>query len=100
MKSHASDVGLKPMQDALKVHRDSIGKMTKPHHYANEIRLIRYAMTGSSKTHIDFVSLSREESHVLRRVICLNRRLIKLHVDYKQRREACRQLALKLQSKT
>jgi hypothetical protein len=88
------------VQKALKDSRDSLGKETRPYHYVNEIRLIRYAMTGSSKTHIDFVSLSREESHVLRRVICLNRRLIKLHVDYKQRREACRQLALKLQSKT
>ena len=99
MKSSACAVDLNSMQDALKAYRDSIGKMTKPYHYANEISIIRWAMTGSCKTPIDLVSLSIEQLRVLRRVACLNRRLIKLHVDYQQRKQACRQLAQKLQSK-
>jgi hypothetical protein len=88
------------VQKALKEARDSIGKETLAFHYVNEIRLIRYAITGDCKAALDLRNLAREQQLMLRRVICLNRRLIKSHVDYQQRKQACRQLALKLQSKT
>jgi hypothetical protein len=95
MNSNHPNLGISSVQTALKNYRDSIGKETNPYHFINEIRLIRYALTGDGRRHCDFNNLHREQQHVLRRVICLNRRLIKLHVDYKLRKHACRYLVLK-----
>jgi hypothetical protein len=61
---------------ALKSYRDSTGKTTKQHHYINEVRLIHYSLTGRSHGH----------------VICLNRHLISKGVDYKLRKQVCRQV--------
>ena len=87
------------VQTALKNHRDSIGKATLPRHYINEIRLIRYAVVGDFKPPCDLSSLPREKMHVVRRVICLNTRLINLHVSYEDRKQACRELVLKYEAK-
>ena len=100
MTRTALPVDLSGMQKALKEARDSIGKETLPFHYVNEIRLIRHAINGDCKAALDLRNLAREQQLMLRRVICLNRRLIKSHVDYQQRKQACRHLAMKLQSKT
>ena len=83
------------VQTALKKYRDSLGKETKQHHYVNEIRLIRFAMTGDSKHSYDLSNPPREQLTMLRRVICMNRRLIGLHVDYAQRKQSCRDFVLK-----
>jgi hypothetical protein len=88
------------VQKALKEHRDSLGKETKSHHYVNEVRLIRYAISGDNRTTFEFENLSRADYRVLRRVICLNRRLIRSHVDYKLRKQACRELVIKHLEKT
>jgi len=92
------DIG--SVQTALKKSRDSRGKETKPHHYVNEIRLIRYAMTGSCKMPFDLKNLPAEQIPVLHRIIRLSRRFIKLHVEYKQRKLACREAALKYETKS
>ncbi len=76
-----------------------MGKETKPHHYANEIRLIRYAMTGSFELPFDFKNPPVEKIPMLNRVIRLSRRFIELHVEYKQRKLACREAALKYEAK-
>jgi hypothetical protein len=86
------------VQTALKSHRESLGKETLPCHYINEIRLIRYAVFGNGKSPCTLISLPREKLHIARRVICLNRRLIKLHVSYKVRKKACRELVLKYET--
>lgn len=91
------DIG--SVQTALKDYRQSIGKLTYPHHYKNEIGLIRYAMTGNFKTHFDLKNLNGKQRWIARRVICLNRRLIRLHVRFKDRKQACREFFLKHQAK-
>ena len=88
------------VQTALKNYHDSIGKETKPYHFINEARLIRYAMTGDFKTIFDYKNLTREKQRVLRRVLCMDCRLIKSHVDYKLRKQTCRELVIKHSEKT
>lgn len=87
------------VQTALKNHRDSIGKETLPRHYINEIRLIHFAVTGSSKPPCDLKSLPREKLHLARRAACKNIQLIKLHVCYEDRKQACRETVLKYEAK-
>ena len=88
-------LNISSVQTALKNYRNSLGKETKPHHYINELRLIRFAMTGDSKHSYDLSNPPREQLSMLRRVICMNRRLIGLHVDYAQRKHSCRDFAFK-----
>ena len=88
------------VQAALKKHRDSIGKETKPHHYINELRLIRFAMTGDSKQAYDLSNPPHEHMTILRRVICKERRLIGIHVPFAQRKQACRDFVLKKLTET
>lgn len=100
MKNAPSPVDLSAMQAALKDHRRGLGKETNPCHYMNEIGLIRYAMTGNFKTHFDLKNLNGKQRWIARRIICLNRRLIRLHVRFKDRKKACREFVLKHQTKT
>jgi hypothetical protein len=93
-------INFSAVQKALKETRDSIGKETYPCHYMNEVGLIRYAITGNFKTHFDLKNLNCEQRLIARRVICLNRRLIRLHVRYKDRKQACREFVLKHQAQT
>ncbi|MFM7009007.1 MAG: hypothetical protein ACKO0Z_06685 [Betaproteobacteria bacterium] len=100
MKNAPAPVDLSAMQAALNDHRRGLGKETNPCHYMNEIGLIRYAMTGDFKTHFDIKNMNGKQRWIARRVICLNRRLIRLHVRFKDRKQACREFALKHQTKT
>jgi hypothetical protein len=100
MINKKANLNISLVQTALKNYHDRIGKETMPHHYINEVRLIRYAMTGDFKTAFDFINLSGEQQRVLRRIICMNCRLIKSHVDYKLRKQACRELVIKQSEKT
>jgi hypothetical protein len=87
------------VQTALKNHRDSIGKLTLPRHYINEIRLIHFAVVGNSKPPCDLKSLPRDKLHLARRAACKNIQLIKLHVSYEDRKQACRETVLKYEAK-
>ena len=80
MKDKRKYINIGSVQTALKKYRDSLGKETKPHHFINELRLIKYAMTGDNKQAYDLSNPPREHLTTLRRVICMNRRLIGLHV--------------------
>jgi len=86
---------IRAMQTALKKYRDSLGKETKQHHYINELRLIKFAMTGDAKQTYDLSNPPREHLTMLRRVICMNRRLTGMHVPYALRKQACRDFVLK-----
>ena len=88
------------VQTALKNYRDSIGKETQPRHYINEVSLIHFAVVGNCKQPCDIKNLPREKMYIVRRVICLNIRLIKLHVSYKDRKQACREIVLKYETKS
>ena len=98
MKNAPSPVDLSAMQAALKDHRHGLGKDTKPYHYANEVRLIKFAITGDSFGCYSNLSITRKLSRTIRRVVCLNSRLIKLHVQYQDRKKSCRDLFLKATS--
>jgi hypothetical protein len=95
MKKPKQSLNISSIQTALKKHRDSLAKETKQHHYINELRLIKYAMTGNSKQAYDLSDPPREYLTTLRRVICMNRRLIGMHVPYALRKQACRDFVLK-----
>jgi hypothetical protein len=95
MKHAPYPIDLSAMQTALKDYRRSIGKETKPHHHGNEVLLINFAATGKSKGCYRDLNNSRKMSRVIRRVICLNIRLIRLHVQYPDRKKFCRDLFLK-----
>ena len=95
MKNPKQNINIGSVQTALKKYRDSLGKETKPHHYINELRLIRFAITGDAKQVYDLSNPPREQLTTVRRVICMNRRLIGMHVPYAQRKQACRDFVLK-----
>ena len=98
MKKAPYPIDLSAMQTALKDFRQGLGKETQPHHYANEVRLVNFAATGSSQSCYRNLHLTRELSRTIRRVVCLNIRLIKLHVPYHDRKKSCRDLFLKATS--
>ena len=98
MKNAPSPIDLTAMQAALKDHRHGLGKDTKPYHYANEVRLIKFAVTGNSHGCYRNLTTSRELTSAIRRVVCRNSRLIKLHVPYPDRKKSCRDLFLKATS--
>lgn len=100
MKNRQLSLNISSVQRALKQQRDSDGKETDPYHFMNEVGLIRYAITGDFKTHFDLKNLNGKQRWIARRVICLNRRLIRLHVRFKDRKQACREFVLKHQTKT
>ena len=100
MSKRSSPKNLQAVHAALKKQRDSLGKTTKPYHYSNKVGLIRFALIGDFKYQLDLKSLTRTQQHLFRRVNCLNIELINTYVDFKLRKEACRDLVLKAQLKT
>ena len=98
MKNAPSHIDLSAMQAALKDYRQSLGKDTKPYHYANEVRLINFAVTGNSRGCYRNLPITRELTRAIRRVVCQNINLIKLHVPYPDRKKSCRDLFLKATS--
>jgi hypothetical protein len=98
MKHAALPIDLSAMQTALKDYRHSLGKDTKPYHYANEVRLINFAATGHHQSCYRNLEMTRKFSKAIRRLVCLNIRLIKLHVQYQDRKKCCRALFLKATS--
>lgn len=95
MKRQASPFNCASMQATLKAQRDSLGKETKPHHYSNEIGLLRFALTGNAKAACNFANPPIGRKRITRRVICMNTRLIEAHVPYEQRKADCRAFVLK-----
>ncbi len=95
MKRSTSPFNCASMQAALKAERDSLGKQTKPHHYSNEIGLLRFALTGNSRADYDLAHPPIGRKRITRRVICMNTRLIEAHVPYEQRKADCREFVLK-----
>ena len=98
MKNAPCPVDLSAMQAALKDSRHGLGKETERNNYINEARLIKFAVTGNSFGSYSNLSITRNLSRTIRRVVCLNSRLIKLHVQYQDRKKSCRDLFLKATS--
>ena len=98
MKHAPYPIDLSAMQAALKDHRHGLGKETEQRHYVNEVRLINFAVTGNSRGCYRNLPITRKLSRTIRRVVCRNTRLIKLHVPYADRKKSCRDLFLKATS--
>jgi hypothetical protein len=96
MKDAPYPVDLSAMQTALKDHRKSLGKETGRFHYSNEVGLINFAITGKHKGCVRELSITRKLVKAMRRVVCENIKLIKLHVCYEDRKQSCRKLFLQI----
>lgn len=81
--------------DMLQEVRADAGKPTARHHYINESKLLRFAMTGSESAKWDRDSLSREDLKLLGKVERLDMRLIGRGVPFQSRKEQCRALVLR-----
>lgn len=79
-------IGAKVMFDVLKVSRDESGKETKHFHYANEAKLINYALTGKFEP-VDRDSLSSQDLDLLASLENRNSVLIGREVDRETRKE-------------
>ena len=79
-------IGAKVMFDVLKVSRDESGKETKHYHYANEAKLINYALTGKFEP-VDRDSLSGQDLDLLASLENRNSVLIGREVDRETRKE-------------
>ena len=100
MKKSNPTINIAAVQTALKNYRDSIGKETLDRNYINEIRLIYHSVVGNCKPPCTLNNLPREKLHLARRAACKNIQLIKLHVSYRDRKQACRELVLKYEAKS
>ena len=98
MNGTALPIDLSAMQTTLRDYRKSLGKETQPHHYMNEVSLIKFAVTGSCQGCYRNLNTTRKLSRTIRRVVCLNMRLIKQHVQYQDRKKSCRDFFLKATS--
>ena len=96
MKQAPYPVDLSVMQTALKDHRQSLGKETGRIHYGNEVGLINFAITGKNKGCVRDLIRTRQLLKAMRRVVCENIKLIKLHVVYEDRKQSCRKLFLQI----
>lgn len=74
--------------------RADAGKPTAAHHFINEARLIRFAMTGDMATPLDRERLTRDELRALGAVERLDMRLIARGMTYAERKAACRSKVL------
>ena len=96
MKNAPYPVDLSVMQTTLKDHRKSLGKETGRFHYSNEVGLINFAITGKHNGCVRDLVITRQLVKAMRRVVCENIKLIKLHVAYEDRKHSCRKLFLQI----
>lgn len=92
MKNVSNPIDLSSMQYTLKGYRKSLGKETQPHHYVNEVRLIRFAISGRFQVVSDIKPVTRAQRKLFKRVIDMNRQLISEGVNYQLRKLVCRQI--------
>ena len=93
---HCTD--LASVNDALTIYRSNLGKPTERHHYQNEVKLLRFALTGQSKSKIDFAVVKIEQPFLLSHVLWFEIKLIKRGIPFKDRKRRCRAMVLKRQA--
>lgn len=86
MLRHASKSSNKVCNEILQMVRSEQGKETKHYHYANEAKLINYALTGKFET-VDRDSLSSQDLDLLASLENRNSVLIGREVDRETRKE-------------
>ncbi|WP_084254162.1 Rha family transcriptional regulator [Methylobacter marinus] len=87
-----SSVEYKVMSSILKDARALAGKETESHHYANEAKLVNWAMTGAYKA-FDKAALSQEEMELLNDLQARNAVLIGAGMTRENRKESLRIMA-------
>lgn len=83
---HAAKSSNKVQNDVLKLIRQEAGKDTKGFHYANEAKLVNFALKGEYEA-IDRDSLSKPELDLLAKLEARNAVLLARGVDRDTRRE-------------
>lgn len=84
---HQAASSFKVMADILKLSRETAGKLTKPHHFINEARLVNWAVAGHF-TALDRDGLSPEELNLLAHLEERNTCLIGIGLSYPIRKQA------------
>ena len=92
---HEATSSFKVMNDILKDVRAEIGKATLTHHYANEARMINWALCGEFKG-LDRETLSAEELYILAKLEEKNTVLIGRGLPYDDRKKMLEQYAIDL----
>lgn len=82
------------VSDMLQEVRADAGKQTERHHFMNEAKLMRFALTGSESAKWDRDNLPREDLKLLGKVERLDMRLIARGMPFHDRKAACRALVL------
>ena len=98
MVRHASKSSNKVQREILQMVRSEQGKETKHFHYANEARLVNFALTGKFEA-IDRDSLSADELDMLASLENRNSVLIGRGVDWETRKEVLLQMASDMRNK-
>jgi len=92
MQRHACKSSNKVANEILQMVRSEHGKETKPFHYANEAKLVNFALTGKFEP-IDRDSLSADDLDLLASLENRNSVLIGRDVDRETRKEVLLQMA-------
>lgn len=96
LRSEATS-SFKVMNEALRIVRETQGKETVGYHYANEARLVNYALVGKSAG-IDRDSLSHGELVVLSKLETKNAVLVAQGFDHKTRKAALQVYATEIRT--
>lgn len=83
---HEAAATYKVMSAMLDMKRQLDGKETKPHHYANEAKLVNWALTGEYKP-LDREVLSTDDLDILAKLEELNSLLIANNISRDERKE-------------
>lgn len=92
---HSASSSFKVMNDVLKGTREDVGKDTKGFHYANEAKLVNWAMTGEFKP-LDRELLSSNELDTLAKLESRNAVMIARGADRELRKEVLSGMAKSL----
>lgn len=92
---HQASASYKLMSDVLQLKRTEQGKETKFYHFANEARLINFALTGQF-TALDRETLSTDELNVLAMLEERNALMIAAEVKYEVRKQSLEEFMYRL----
>ncbi|WP_019410433.1 KilA-N domain-containing protein [Pseudomonas psychrophila] len=98
MARRQAAIGYRSLCDALSLTHEAIGKITKPHHYMNEARLINEVITGTF-TGRDRDQLCQAELELIMLVENRDALLIGQGKDFAERKAALHQYVRNLQNK-
>lgn len=90
---HLTSVSYQVLSTMLQTVREQDGKKTLPHHYANEARLVNWALTGEFLP-IDRTTLSKSDLDLLGHLEVKDTTMIARGIPYERRKVTLKQCAL------